>query len=51
MFQRNYDLIVLIEMYLDYFIFDFEIFFLYYIVFRKDCMINGCYGGGVLIVV
>lgn len=38
-------------MYLDYLIFDFEIFFFYYIVFRKDCKINGCYGGGVFIVV
>lgn len=45
-----YDIMVFMEIYLDSIIIDSELFFLNYMVFRRDCFYNGCKGGGVLIV-
>ena len=49
--NKAYDVVVLVETHLDSSIADGEIFPANYLVFRRDRMCNGRYGGGVLIAV
>ena len=49
--NKAYDVVVLVETHLDSSIADGEIFPANYLVFRRDRMRNGRYGGGVLIAV
>ena len=49
--NKAYDVVVLVETHLDSSIADGEIFPANYLVFRRDRMCNGHYGGGVLIAV